>query len=181
MDSTRIEFFKPVGRRYRSVLHRRDGLLIELDGGGYNKVGGDARELPHDLAHFIVEDDLSLEAGLWGVLAAGGMFGHTKVISGRRPPHAAKRAQAVVDRAGDRLSQAEMLTRAVCDLCLDGADRNLRRLRAAVGDRWWSPTITVDALASACRDLRDASIRWRDLPSGQALQVCWRSPPPKSR
>ena len=68
MQPTEIEFFKPERRRYRSVLHRRDGLVIELDGGGYNKVGGPARELPHDLAHFVVEDGLGLEAGLWGVL-----------------------------------------------------------------------------------------------------------------
>ena len=85
MQPVEIEFFKPERRRYRSVLHRRDGLVIELDGGGYNKVGGPARELPHDLAHFVVEDALELEAGLWGVLAAGGMFGHAKVITGRRP------------------------------------------------------------------------------------------------
>ena len=136
----RIEFFKPERRRYRSVLHRRDGLQIELDGGGYNKVGGPARELPHDLAHFVVEDGLGLEAGLWGVLAAGGMFGHAKVIAGRRAPHFAKRAQAVVDAAGDRLSQAEMLTRFVCDLALDGAERDVRRLQASAGERWWRET-----------------------------------------
>jgi hypothetical protein len=179
VDPVQIEFLKPAGRRYRSVLHRRDGLLVELDGGGYNKVGGPARELPHDLAHFVVEENLGLDAGLWGVLAAGGMFGHSKVIAGRRPPHAAKRAQAVVDRAGDRLSQAEMLTRAVCDLCLAGADRAVGRLEAAVGDRWWSPAITADALAGACRDLRDSAVRWRELTPGQALRVAWRLPPPR--
>ena len=32
---------------------------------------------------FVVEDGLGLEAGLWGVLAAGGVFGHAKVIAGR--------------------------------------------------------------------------------------------------
>ena len=62
------------------------------------------------------------------MLAAGGMFGHAKVIEGRRPPHAAKRAQAVVDTVGDRLSQAEMLARFVCDLARDGAGRGVRRL-----------------------------------------------------
>jgi hypothetical protein len=51
MRPVEIEFFKPERRCYRSVLHRRDGLVIELDGGGYNKVGGPARELPHDLTH----------------------------------------------------------------------------------------------------------------------------------
>jgi hypothetical protein len=158
------------------VLHRRDGLLIELDGGGYNKVGGPARELPHDLAHFVVEDGLGLEAGLWGVLASGGMFDHAKVIAGRRPPHAAKRAQAVVDAAGDRLSQAEMLTRFVCDLALDGADRDVRRLQAATGDRWWRD-VSADQLAATCRALRETSVRWRDLRPGDALTVHWRLAP----
>ncbi len=178
MKPVEIEFIKPERRRYRSVLHRRDGLVIELDGGGYNKVGGAARELPHDLAHFVVEDRLGLEAGLWGVLAAGGMFGHAKVIAGRRPPHAAKRAQAVVDAAGDRLSQAEMLTRFVCDLALAGADRDVHRLKSAAGDRWWRP-VTVEQLADACRALRDTSVRWRDLRAGEALRVLWRLPPPR--
>jgi hypothetical protein len=175
-QATKIEFFKPERRRYRSVLHRRDGLVIELDGGGYNKVGGSARELPHDLAHFVVEDALGLEAGLWGVLAAGGMFGHAKVIGGRRPPHAARRAQAVVDAAGDRLSQAETLTRFVCDLALDGADRDVRRLQAAAGDRWWRET-SADRLEHACRALRETSVRWRDMLPGEALTVVWRLPP----
>ena len=176
MQPVDIEFFKPEGRRYRSVLHRRDGLVIELDGGGYNKVGGPARELPHDLAHFVVEDGLGLEAGLWGVLAAGGMFGHAKVIAGRRQPHFARRSQAVVDAAGDRLSQAEMLTRFVCDLALDGADRDVRRLKAAAGERWWRET-TAEQLSGTCRALRKTSVRWRDLHAGETLKVLWRLPP----
>jgi hypothetical protein len=40
---------------YRSVLYRSDGVKVELDGGGYNKVGGPAGRVPHDLAHFVVE------------------------------------------------------------------------------------------------------------------------------
>ena len=181
MKPVAIEFFKPSGRRYRSVLHRHDGLVIELDGGGYNKVGGPAGELPHDLAHFVVEDALELESGLWGVLAAGGMFAHAKVTEGRRPPHAAKRAQAVVDAAGDRLSQAEMLTRFVCDLALDGADRDLHRLKAAAGARWWRPDIGADDLQRACRALRETSVRWRDTPVGDALLVHWQLPPPRAK
>jgi len=171
-----IEFFKPERRRYRSVLHRRDGLVVELDGGGYNQVGGPGRELPHDLAHFVVEDGLGLEAGLWGVLSSGGMFDHAKVVAGRRPPHFDARSRAVVEAAGDRLSQAEMLTRFVCDLTLDGADRDVARLRKAAGPRWWHET-TPERLAATCAALRETSARWRDLPAGEALTVVWRLPP----
>lgn len=173
-----IEFFKPAsGRRYRSVLRgRRDGLVVELDGGGYNKVGGPGRELPHDLAHFVVEDGLGLEAGLWGVLSSGGMFDHARVIEGRRPPHFARRAQDVVDAAGDRLSQAEMLTRFVCDQALDGADRDVGRLERSAGARWWRAT-TADRLAATCEALRATAVRWRDLRPGEALGVSWRLPP----
>jgi hypothetical protein len=176
---TEIEFFKPEGNRYRSVLHRFDGVTVELDGGGYNQL--DTGSLPHDLAHFVVEDSLGLEAGLWGTIAAGGLFGHTKVIAGRQPPHAAKRAQAVVDAAGDRLSQAEMLTRAVCDLALARADHDVHRLRAATGERWWAPTVTAEQVITACRRLRETSAAWRDLPPGDALRVRWRLSRPPSR
>jgi hypothetical protein len=160
------------------VLHRPDGVDVELDGGGYNKVGGPARVVPHDLAHFLVEDDLGLDFGLWGVIAAGGMFGHTKVIAGRRPPHAAKRAQAVVDRAGDRLTQAEMLTRGVCDLALAGADGDVRALQAAVGERWWLPSVRSEALVRACGRLRRAGARWRALAPGECIALEWRHPAP---
>ena len=173
---TEIEFYKPdTGWRYRSVLHRRDGVVIEFDGGGYNQV--DTGSLPHDLAHFVVEDALALKAGLWGVIAAGGMFGHTKVIAGRRPPHSAKRAQAVVDGAGERLSQAEILTRAVCDLALAGADGDFNRLRKATGERYWSPAISAGDMKTACRRLRETAAAWSDLPPGEALRLHWRLPP----
>jgi hypothetical protein len=104
------------------------------------------------------------------------MFGHAKVIAGRRPPHAAERAQAVVDAAGDRLSQAEMFTRFVCDLALAGADRDVRRLKAAAGERWWRET-SAEQLERACHALRETSVRWRDLRPGEVLTVVWRLPP----
>ena len=176
---TAIEFYKGAGQRYRSVLHRSDGVKVELDGGGYNKVGGPAGRVPHDLAHFVVEDHLGLDFGLWGVIAAGGLFGHTKVVGGRQPPHAARRAQAVVDRAGQRLSQAEMLTRGVSDLALADTPRDVRRLKAAVGERWWLPTVTADALERACDHLRDAGVRWRALAPDEKLDVVWRRSAPR--
>jgi len=175
---TPIVFVRGAGTRYRAVVRRSDGVVLELDGGGYNKVGGPVDRVPHDLAHFVVEDRLGLVAGLWGVIAAGGLFDHTRVVAGRQPPHAARRGQAVVDAAGDRLSQAEMLVRAVADADRDGRPRNVAALRTAVGPRWWDPAITTDRLDAACRGLRESAAAWDALRPGDHLTVTWEHPAP---
>ncbi|WP_320671572.1 hypothetical protein [Patulibacter defluvii] len=176
---TPIVFFRSEGTRYRSRLERADGVTIELDGGGYNKVGGAVGRVPHDLAHFVVEDALGLEQGLWGVIVAGGLFGHTAVVAGRQPPHAARQAQAVVDAAGDRLSQAEMLTRAVSDLARAERFRDVAGLERALGDRWWKPGLTADQLQAACIGLRTAADGWAALAPGGSLERVWRLPLPR--
>jgi hypothetical protein len=167
-----IEFVKGSTRRYRSVLHRADGVEIELDGGSYNKIGGPAGEVPHDIAHLVVEDELGLEHGVWGILAAGGLFRGASVRAGRQRPHAARRGQEILRASVEQLNQAEVLTRAVCDLALAGS-ADLARLRAATGRRWWSPTATDDALARAIRRLSAAGEQWAELAAGESLRGSW--------
>jgi hypothetical protein len=128
--------------------------------------------VPHDIAHLVVEDELRLERGVWGVLAAGGLFRGARVVAGRQRPHAAKRARELLDASVEQLNQAEILTRAVCDLSLtDAAD--LRALRSATGARWWSPTVTEAALAAAFTRLSEAAQRWAELDPGATLRLTW--------
>jgi hypothetical protein len=94
---------------------------------------------------------------------------------GAASAHAAKRAQAVVDAAGDRLSQAEVLTRAVCDVAKAGADNDFDRLRRAAGQRYWSSDVTPEAVKTACRRLRETSATWQNLAPGEPLRVYWRA------
>jgi hypothetical protein len=170
-----IVFYKPAaGRRYRSRLRRADGVVVELEGGSWNQVGGSARELPHDLAHCVVEDGLGLERGLWGVIAAGGGFDQVTVVEGRRPPHAERRARAITDAAGETLRQAEVLVGAVCDAALAGGSPDPAALQRAVGPRWWSPTIDAAALAQTIAALHDAAAAWAALAPGAAL--AWPAP-----
>lgn len=152
-----VVFFKPaVGRRYRSRLRRGDGVTVELEGGSWNRIGGPEREVPHDLAHLVVEDGLGFPMGLWGVIAAGGLFGEVAVVEGRKPPHHAARGRAVTDGAGETLRQAEILVRAVCDAAVSGAVPTL----ATVGARWWHDALATDRLASTVTALRDAARAW---------------------
>lgn len=179
MPGTPISFVKGSGRRYESRLQRRDGVTIALDGGGYNRVGGPGGRIPHDLAHFVVEDELVLPLGLWGVIAAGGLFAHTSVVAGRRPPHSARRGQAVVDRAGPRLSQAELAVRAVADLALAGRPRDVGAFGAAMGDLGALDGVTAERLESACGRLRADAARWAALQPGATIDVTWRHPEPR--
>ena len=167
-----IEVVKGPTRRYHSVLHRGDGVEIELEGGSWNKIGGPAGEVPHDIAHLIVEDELGLEQGVWGVLAAGGLFRGASVRAGRQRAHAARRGREILLASVEQLNQAELLTRGVCDLAVAGR-ADARALRQAVGSRWWSAT-TDEMLARAFGRLHQAGERWAALEAGGALRFTWR-------
>jgi hypothetical protein len=163
-----VEVHKGHTRRYRSILHRADGVEVELDGGAYNRLG--KREVPHDIAHLIVEDELGLDRGVWGVLAAGGLFRGASVRAGRQKPHAARRGREVVAASVEQLNQAEMLVRVVCD----AAGAGTAGLRARTGERWWSETLTEAAVTRAIDRLGRAANDWAALAPGGALRFTWR-------
>ncbi len=176
MPALEVEFFKGPTRRYHSVLHRVDGVDVQLDGGAYNDVGGRAGEVPHDIAHLVVEDELGLALGVWGVLAAGGLFRGASIRAGRQRPHAARRAREILAASVEQLNQAEVLTRGVCDLAVTGR-ADLRALRAATGARWWSSTASEEALVRSFGRLREAGERWADLRADGSLRFRWTPPP----
>jgi len=101
------------------------------------------RDLPHDLAQFVVERQLGLEHGFWGVLARGGTF---KSVPGRRqtqPGRQITRAHRL------ELEKAEALVNAQVSAWKAGL-----------------ATATGTALDAMLR-------KWRDLAVGDELQVNW--------
>jgi hypothetical protein len=153
-----VVFLKPEsGRRYRSRLTRPGGLVVELEGGSWNRIGGAERELPHDLAHLVVEDGLGLTEGLWGVIAAGAVFGQVEVVAGRRPPHHDERGRALFAAAKRTVGEAEMLVRTVCDVAVAGETRGVGEDVARTVDR-----------------LREAARAWAATPPGAQLR--WEAP-----
>jgi hypothetical protein len=148
-------------------------VLIQLEGGSYNRVGGPVPRVPHDIAHLIVEDAFGLLSGLWGTLAGGGLVQNATFAGGRKPPHATRRAWEITDRAGESLRQAEVLVRAVADAALADRTRDLEWLRQRVNARWWAPQVSAEALARACRDLREEAQQWDALTEGSSLRLTW--------
>jgi len=172
MESLAVTFEKGPSRRYRSLLRRDDGVEVAFDGGAYNRLGG-GRELPHDLAHLIVERELGLAQGVWGVIASGGMFAHVTVVAGRQAPHAARRGRAVIDAAGDAIMQAEILTRVVCDTSAAGGRFDPARARREIGERWWSAALSRDAVDRCGELLADGARAWAALAPGERLTERW--------
>jgi hypothetical protein len=150
-------------------------VVVELLAGGFNKVGGPANSIPHDLAHYVVEDEFEFSGGLWGTLAAGGLFApsNTKVIAGRQRPHAGRVAREIVQAADETLKQAEILVRAVADLALANRFRDLDGFAAATGSRWFLQGVTAAQLERACQRLQADAATWRDLAIGEHVDVSW--------
>jgi hypothetical protein len=171
-----VDFIKGETARYRSLLHRPDGVDVEFEGGSYNKLGGRRGVIPHDIAHLIVEDELALACGVWGVLVAGGLFRHARVVGGRQAPHAAERGRSIVKAAGDRITQAEMVTRVVCDVVRGELPHDREALRSVMGDRWWTDGLT-EAVLDRCRTrLHASAAEWAALQPGSMLTLQWEHP-----
>ena len=127
--------------RYSTVV-QRDGVQLRVPGYAF------MRALPHDLAHFVVEDKLRLNRGFWGSVADGAEFRGMEWIDGR-----------LVDGNLDRVPQR--------------AEAELRQALATVWHR--SKAITPSDIANVCDAWRAMQARWDELPVGQALPLEWPS------
>jgi hypothetical protein len=164
-----VSFHREAGRAYHSFARRPDGVVVRLKGGSYNPFDP---PLPHDVAHLVVEDELGLDRGLWGVIAAGGMFPQNAVVSGRQKPHAAQRARSVVKAAQEDLNQAEIVVGAVCRIVHGGLEHDQRLIDRLTG-RWRPGSLIPDAIPRISERLRDAAARWDAVPVGGSLELVW--------
>jgi hypothetical protein len=124
--------------RYSTVV-QRDGVQLRVPGYAF------MRALPHDLAHFVVEDKLRLNRGFWGSVADGAEFRGMEWIEGRRKPHAIEKAKGTSKENADYLSEAERLV-ACFEMIVDGnLDRVPQRAEATA-------TSFGDCLAPVERD-----------------------------
>jgi hypothetical protein len=101
------------------------------------------RDLPHDLAQFVVERALGVRDGFWGLLANGASF---KSVPGRRPT---KPGQALVRAHLDALYAVEGV-----------ANEHVTAWRQG------RPTPVAPELDATYE-------RWRALPVGEALSMTW--------
>jgi hypothetical protein len=165
----RVVFERHEPRRYRSLVYRDDGVVLLLP--GYDRKW----RVPHDLAHFAVERELGLTDGVFGSIAAGGVFPNMQVVAGRKRHDARRRSDRVLRDNKKSLAIAEVLAGVVHD-AVERQDRSelYQRARGAWGVLHEEPfPYSPAALIAAADTLADLTAQW----TGRVLEVEWPQPP----
>jgi hypothetical protein len=143
--------FKRTGERRYGVWIERPGApdLVMHPAPGYDA------EIPHDLAHLIVERECAIAHGVFGQVAAGGTAGTFHRADGRPDRDLVRRGQRLLRQHERDMVASEQLAQAAMHVWR-------KRERPAAG-----------TLERACRRFDELAVRWRALGVGEALTVEW--------
>lgn len=92
----------PRGETFTRIT-REDGVVLGLP--SYSR----KFRVPHDLAHAAVERSLGLPGGIFGCIAAGGVFDNMSVLQGKPRHDARERSRRVLKAASGSIAVAESL------------------------------------------------------------------------
>lgn len=110
-----------------ATVHRADGVSLLLP--GYDR----KFRVPHDLAHFATERALEMSGGVFGAIAAGGVFDNMRVVGGKPRHDAAVRSRRLLDAHRQTLTTAELIAGVVHRAV---EEDNTDRLPVLVRDAW---------------------------------------------
>ncbi|MFL6124736.1 hypothetical protein [Actinophytocola sp.] len=161
----RVVFERCEPRGYQSYVHRDDGVVLLLP--AYDRKW----RVPHDLAHLATERELRMTDGVFGSIAAGGVFPNMRVVSGR-PRHDAKQRSERLLRENKRaLGVAEVLA-AVVHEAVEHRNRAelVQRARGAWGVLHEEPfPYPAYAVTAAADTLEELVAGW----TGRTFEVEW--------
>ena len=147
-------------RPVETLVERDDGVVFSMRGAG----GGS--DLPHDLVHAVVEDQLGVDDGIWGCVADGVVWRSMTHRSGRQPPHAADRSDRLKRERSASIQRAEALADLVGRLASGG-----EVLPGEIPATGMPP----QALVAAAAELRNLRRHWAGLAAGDVWVVEWKS------
>lgn len=179
-----VEFHK-TGERQYAVVIRRDQLpdLKRSSAPGFDPL------MPHDMLHFLVEQELGLRRGIFGQIALGGTAGTFSETSdsgadSRLRRKTAKRGKKLLKTGLDDCMQSERATY-ICmyDWLSHSADETLRA-RAAEMKPWIESVLekmpdgerkilNKEKLAQIRRRMDELSPQWSQLKINQSMTLEW--------
>lgn len=160
-------------RRYESEIIRSDGVTFRVTGVGHMGV------IPHDLAHFVVEQALGIRQGFWGSVAAGAIFDSLTHLSGRRRPHSDQKSRDILRRNRGVLTETEIIVGLFDQAFEDGLGDQPSRVRARLERFRWTPPghpprVFTDAQVSkACTSWGAMLEAWKRLEIGDTIDLHW--------
>jgi hypothetical protein len=171
-----VEFRKTAPRAYAVRILRDDGAALEM-----NPAPGYDDAMPHDLLHLVVENELGLQQGVFGQVAAGGHAGTFRQGFSAANTREAKRARRRLDRRSARLQkegrdEAAQSERATAHCLAEWRSRLVTRTRALRPPPVADAELTTQAMDRICVRLDELSARWRSLGVGESLTVDWSQP-----
>ena len=160
-------------RRYETEITRADGVTYHVKGVGH--MGA----IPHDLAHFAVEQGLRIRGGFWGSVAQGAVFGSLTHVGGRRRPGATARSEEILRANKGELTETEILVGLFNQALEEGLGPESPELRERLRRYVWTApgrkprTFTDEEIAAACDGWRRMLESWLELPIGGTLELTW--------
>jgi hypothetical protein len=167
-----ITFTRISQYNYRTVVVRDDRVIVEIPYYGRTKW------LPHDLAHYVIEFNLSLTEGFWGRIAAGAIYPPMKVLEGRQPPHATDRSKRLIQANSPQGAEAEALVGWLVDLTQKQLDTDWSEVQTMVTRTGQiastkKPALTAIEIKQICAKLREMQQQWSELAVGESINLTW--------
>jgi len=161
----KVTFTRTAERRYRVLVEGPGVVPSVMD----PAPGYDAR-LPHDLAHFVVENELGIDGGVFGQLAQGGHARTFRPTSGEASGKITRRVKRIA-RRGSQIAGANrkdaMLSEKVVWLASQMWKQELADL-STVED------FSIADIKRVCREFDAVSAVWSKLDIGESMTLEWR-------
>jgi hypothetical protein len=157
----RVVFTKVDAKRYSIAIEREHGpALVPRPAPGYDDL------MPHDLAHYVVEEFFEIELGVWGQLAAGGggIFTPAPEDDSWHYQRRVRRIRAIGRHDMVRSEQLVVIT-------VFAWERSINRARHQT--RGFANDVDAETLHGAIRRMDEAARRWQALQHGASLTYTW--------
>ncbi|MET0523585.1 MAG: hypothetical protein ABWZ91_02215 [Nocardioides sp.] len=156
-----VRFTKDDAKRYSITIDRETGpALVPRFGPGYDDL------MPHDLAHYLVEEFFEIQLGVWGQLAAGGggIFTPAPEDNSLQYQRRSQRIGAVGRAEMARSEQLVLITVVTWE-------RRIGRIKNQV--RPFALEVDADTLGGAVDRMDEVAGRWQALQYGGSLTFTW--------
>lgn len=169
-----VVFTKVNSHKYSSIATRDDGASLAIPGFGSSK------PLPHDVVHFVTEDELSVDYGFWGCVAAGAIYKGMVVVAGKVRHDSKKKSEQIIKQNGQKISEAEILAGIILIILRKGIQNDWPEIQHIQRSAWQAacpsrPLMTHEEVKTICVRLERLSKQWHALPHGQTLEFVWKT------